>query len=47
MKFLDEILREYFGGKIDISGRVKRRMIEKQGDKERVAAEDGASELLY
>ena len=42
MKFLDEILREYAGGKIDISGRVQHRMAEKTGDQGRVSAEEGA-----
>ena len=52
MKFLDEILREYFGGKPDQSGRVKRRMQRKKfrdlnNTFQRMsAAEDGHTSLI-
>ena len=42
MKFLDEILREYVGGQIDISARVSNRIRERQGDAGRISAEEGA-----
>ena len=42
MKFLDEILREYAGGMIDISGRVQHKMADKHGEQTRVSVEEGS-----
>ena len=42
MKFLDEILREYAGGKIDISSRVLKRMAAQHNNQTRVSADEGS-----